>query len=58
MEMERLTWEVSIPTQMVPDIPADPGCESALDGDEADGVLPACSDGIDNDGDGAADYPE
>ncbi len=37
------------------DFPADPGCSSAADGNEAD---VECSDGIDNDGDGDIDFPE
>ncbi|MGI9096970.1 MAG: hypothetical protein ACR2H2_00460 [Solirubrobacteraceae bacterium] len=37
--------------------PADPGCASAWDPTEVDPVpLPACADGIDNDGDGKIDF--
>jgi hypothetical protein len=36
------------------DFPADPGCSSATDGNEAN---PACADGIDNDSDGDIDWP-
>lgn len=41
------------------DFPADPGCVSATDENEADPVppRPACRDGRDNDGDGQIDYP-
>ncbi|MEZ4399059.1 MAG: hypothetical protein R3B06_03525 [Kofleriaceae bacterium] len=44
------------------DYPADPGCQSPTDDDEADDCpsgpgCPACADGIDNDGDGLTDYP-
>ncbi len=40
------------------DYPADPGCDSDQDNDEADVViLPQCSDGIDNDNDSLIDYP-
>ena len=40
------------------DYPADPGCESPEDNDEADILpVPQCSDGIDNDNDGKIDYP-
>ncbi|MBN2361175.1 MAG: VWA domain-containing protein [Deltaproteobacteria bacterium] len=38
------------------DFPADPGCESPLDGSE-DNPPPACSDGVDNDGDLLIDWP-
>ena len=38
------------------DYPADPGCGSRNDNNEADDA-PQCSDGIDNDADGAIDYP-
>jgi MYXO-CTERM domain-containing protein/uncharacterized repeat protein (TIGR01451 family) len=37
------------------DFPADPGCTSPSDNDEAE--IPQCSDGLDNDGDGLVDYP-
>jgi hypothetical protein len=37
------------------DYPADPGCSSSSDDNEADN--PQCSDGRDNDGDGKIDYP-
>jgi MYXO-CTERM domain-containing protein len=40
------------------DFPADPGCESAGDGDETDPAAPQCSDGIDNDGSNGADWPD
>jgi Tol biopolymer transport system component len=36
------------------DFPADPGCRSATDNNEAN---PRCSDGLDNDGDGRTDFP-
>lgn len=39
------------------DYPADTGCTSTTDNDEAVSALPLCSDGIDNDGDGSTDYP-
>lgn len=54
------------------DFPSDPGCSAASDTDETNVVAPpappapptpptpsvsACSDGIDNDGDGKSDYP-
>lgn len=39
------------------DFPSDPGCESTLDDDETDPVLPQCQDGLDNDGDSLFDYP-
>lgn len=36
----------------------DPGCRDARDDDEADPVLgPFCNNGVDDDGDGAIDYP-
>lgn len=38
------------------DFPADPGCASAADNNEAEPPA-ACADGLDNDGDGLADYP-
>ncbi|HWO12971.1 MAG TPA: MYXO-CTERM sorting domain-containing protein, partial [Polyangiaceae bacterium] len=37
------------------DYPNDPGCTSADDVNEVDGI--ACADGIDNDGDGQIDFP-
>ncbi|MBA3456906.1 MAG: hypothetical protein H0T42_27705 [Deltaproteobacteria bacterium] len=44
------------------DFPADPGCVSAVDADEADDCpsgpgCPDCSDGVDNDLDSLIDYP-
>ncbi|MFA5076743.1 MAG: hypothetical protein WC480_05035 [Patescibacteria group bacterium] len=41
------------------DYPADPGCSSVSDNDEADPAGPTyqCSDGLDNDGDSKIDYP-
>ena len=39
---------------MLVDFPADPGCSSPADGDEAD---VECSDGLDNDGDMDIDWP-
>jgi hypothetical protein len=40
------------------DYPADPGCASTGDDDEADpDPLPQCADGADNDGDGLIDFP-
>lgn len=40
------------------DFPADPGCASPGDSDEADPAPAAvCADGLDNDGDGLADFP-
>ena len=46
------------------DYPADPGCGTPADGDEADTcatpsdpACPACSNGADDDGDGSTDYP-
>jgi calcineurin-like phosphoesterase family protein len=39
------------------DYPADPGCTSAADTDEANPPPAACADGIDNDLDGFTDYP-
>jgi hypothetical protein len=40
------------------DFPAEPGCTSAADNNEADPAnARACSDGMDNDGDGKTDYP-
>ncbi len=39
------------------DYPADPGCDSAADDDEADPEQPACNDGVDNDGDDRPDWP-
>ncbi|MEZ4470026.1 MAG: hypothetical protein R3F60_04305 [bacterium] len=42
----------------VTDFPAEPGCASASDDDEADPALPsACSNGVDDDQDGAIDFP-
>jgi hypothetical protein len=39
------------------DYPDDPGCESAIDPQEAPLAVPrACSDGLDNDGDGRIDF--
>lgn len=38
------------------DFPADPGCDSPTDNDEADPAVSQCADGIDNDGDGVADF--
>ena len=40
------------------DFPADPGCNSLADNDEANAPIAACHDGRDNDGDGAIDYPD
>lgn len=38
---------------------ADPGCEAGLDDSEADPpVVPECFDGVDNDEDGAIDWPD
>ena len=42
---------------MSTDYPADPGCDSALDTDEANPPIAMCSDGRDNDADGHTDYP-
>lgn len=40
------------------DYPAEPGCSSGLDNNEADpSPLPVCADGRDNDRDGYIDYP-
>jgi hypothetical protein len=40
------------------DYPADPGCTSAIDGDEVDPpATPACRNGVDDDGDGLTDWP-
>ncbi|HEY4182636.1 MAG TPA: hypothetical protein VGM90_37655 [Kofleriaceae bacterium] len=40
------------------DYPNDPGCDSPLDDDETDPATPpVCSNGIDDDTDGATDYP-
>jgi len=41
------------------DYPADPGCSSKGDNNEANSTPPpaACGDGADNDGDGYTDYP-
>ncbi|KAB2906679.1 MAG: hypothetical protein F9K40_06205, partial [Kofleriaceae bacterium] len=43
------------------DFPDDPGCTSAIDGDESDACpgagCPACANGLDDDGDGHIDYP-
>ncbi len=40
------------------DYPADPGCDSPEDDDEADpATRPTCADGMDNDGDGLSDWP-
>lgn len=43
------------------DFPNDPGCTSAIDGDEMDTCpgtsCPACANGVDDDGDGQTDYP-
>ena len=39
------------------DYPADPGCESLIDEDEADLRRPACDDEVDNDADGFTDFP-
>ena len=44
------------------DFPADPGCQTDVDDDEADGCpgsgCPACANDSDDDGDGATDYPQ
>ena len=40
-----------------PTHPADPGCSSSTDTDEANAAPAACEDGKDNDGDGKIDYP-
>jgi hypothetical protein len=40
------------------DYPADPGCSSELDTDEANAPIAKCNDGRDNDGDTRIDYPD